>query len=62
MVIALRGAVLEIVQTLSEEGTKRDSALTAVLELRFGDKHLQQVFAAQVKTRGTRGTDTKNVE
>ena len=51
LVIALRGAALEILQTLSEEDRNRYSALTAALELRFGDEHLRQVFAAQVKTR-----------
>ena len=51
LVIALRGAALEILQTLSEEDRNKYSALTAVLELRFGDEHLRQVFAAQVKTR-----------
>ena len=47
LVIALR----EILQTLSKEDRNRYSALTAALELRFGDEHLRQVFAAQVKTR-----------
>ncbi|KAJ3656409.1 hypothetical protein Zmor_015489 [Zophobas morio] len=51
LVIALRGAALEILQTLSEEDRNRWSALTAALELRFGYEHLRQVFAAQVKTR-----------
>ena len=51
LVIALRGAALVILQTLSEEDRNRYSALTAALELRFGDKHLKKVFAAQLKTR-----------
>ena len=54
MVIALRGATLEILQTLSEENLRNRysyNALTAALELRFGDEHLKQVFAVQVKTR-----------
>ena len=38
-------------QTLSEEDRNRYSALTAALELWFGDEHLKQVFATQVKTR-----------
>ena len=41
---------MEILQTLSEEGRNRYSALTATLELRFGDEHLRQIFAAQAKT------------
>ena len=51
LVIALRGAALEIRQTLSEEDRNSYSALAAALELRFGDKHLKQVYAVQVKTR-----------
>ena len=35
-------AALKILQTLSEEDRNRYSALTAALELRFGDEHLKQ--------------------
>ncbi|KAJ3655734.1 hypothetical protein Zmor_014852 [Zophobas morio] len=51
VVIALRGAALDILQTLSEEERNRYSALTTALELRFGDDYLKQVFADQLKTR-----------
>ncbi|KAJ3666299.1 hypothetical protein Zmor_001749 [Zophobas morio] len=51
LVITLRDAALEILQTLFEEDRNRYSALTAALELRFGDEHLKQDFAAQVKVR-----------
>ena len=36
---------------MSEEDRNRCSALTAALELRFGDEHLRHVFAGHVKTR-----------
>ncbi|KAJ3664361.1 hypothetical protein Zmor_008538 [Zophobas morio] len=51
LVVALRGAALEILQTLSEENQKDYTALTTALELRFGDEHLRQVFVAQLKSR-----------
>ena len=51
LVIALRGEALEILQTVSEDIRNRYSAPTAALGLPFGDEHLRQVFAAQVKTR-----------
>ena len=49
--IPLRDAALEILQTLSEKDRNRNSALTAALELQFGDEHLRQFFAAQVNRR-----------
>ncbi|KAJ3664328.1 hypothetical protein Zmor_008509 [Zophobas morio] len=51
LVVALRGAALEILQTLSEENQKDYTALTTALELRVGDEHLRQVFVAQLKSR-----------
>ena len=51
LVIALRGATMDILQTLSEEVRNRYKALTAALELQFGDEHLKQIFAAPVQTR-----------
>ena len=48
--IAVRGAALGILQTLSDEDISKCSATTA-LELRFRDEHLKQVFVAQLKTR-----------
>ena len=49
LVIALRGAALEILQTLSEEDRNRYSVLSAAQN--FGDEHLKKVFVAQLKTR-----------
>ena len=51
---ALRGAALEILQTLSDKDISKYSALTTALELRFGNEHLKQVFAARLKTRTQR--------
>ena len=49
----MRGAALEILQTLSDEDISKYSALTltTALELGFGDEHLKQVFDARLKTR-----------
>ncbi|RYA68245.1 hypothetical protein DD592_26870 [Enterobacter cloacae complex sp. 2DZ2F20B] len=49
LVIALRGAALEILQTLSEEDRNRYSALTAALGLRFGDKHVKKFLPPKSK-------------
>ena len=46
LVIALQGAELENLQTLSEEDRSTYGALIAAIELRFGDEYLKQVFPA----------------
>ncbi|KAJ3662800.1 hypothetical protein Zmor_007127 [Zophobas morio] len=51
LLIVLRGAAVEILQTLSEEDISKYSVLTTALELRFGDKHLKEVLATRLKTR-----------
>ncbi|KAJ3652279.1 hypothetical protein Zmor_018257 [Zophobas morio] len=51
LVTALRSAALERLQTLYDKNISKCSALTSALELRFGDEHLKQVFATQLKTR-----------
>ncbi|KAJ3662681.1 hypothetical protein Zmor_007017 [Zophobas morio] len=51
LVIDLRGAALEILQTLSDEDVSKYNALTTALELRFRDEQLKEVFPTQLKTR-----------
>ncbi|KAJ8950893.1 hypothetical protein NQ317_010399 [Molorchus minor] len=52
--LSLRGDALEILQTLNEDQHKNYEDLVLQLEMRFGDKHLQQVYQAQLKGRNQR--------
>ncbi|KAJ8984469.1 hypothetical protein NQ317_006129 [Molorchus minor] len=52
--LSLRGDALEILQTLNEDQHKNYEDLVLQLEMRFGDKHLQQVYQAQFKGRNQR--------
>ena len=54
----MRGAALEILETLSQEDISKYSALTIVLELRFEDEHLRKVFVAQSKIRTQKGGES----
>ncbi|KAJ8979620.1 hypothetical protein NQ317_005297 [Molorchus minor] len=54
LVVSLRGDALEILQTLNEDQHKNYEDLVLQLEMRFGDKHLQQVYQAQLKGRNQR--------
>ncbi|KAJ8980943.1 hypothetical protein NQ317_000266 [Molorchus minor] len=52
--LSLRGDALEILQTLNEDQHKNYEDLVLQLEMRFGEKHLQQVYQAQLKGRNQR--------
>ncbi|KAJ8982091.1 hypothetical protein NQ317_010949 [Molorchus minor] len=54
LIVSLRGDALEILQTLNEDQHKNYEDLVLQLEMRFGDKHLQQVYQAQLKGRNQR--------
>ncbi|KAJ8975434.1 hypothetical protein NQ317_000170 [Molorchus minor] len=54
LIVSLRGDALEILQTLNEDQHKSYEELVLQLEMRFGDKHLQQVYQAQLKGRNQR--------
>ncbi|KAJ8980461.1 hypothetical protein NQ317_007657 [Molorchus minor] len=54
LIVSLRGDALEILQTLNEDQHKNYEELVLQLEMRFGDKHLQQVYQAQLKGRNQR--------
>ncbi|KAJ8966609.1 hypothetical protein NQ317_004367 [Molorchus minor] len=45
----LRGEALEILQTLNEDHHKNYEDLVLELEMRLGNKHLQQAYLAQLK-------------
>ncbi|KAJ8957257.1 hypothetical protein NQ318_007821 [Aromia moschata] len=49
LVVALRGEALDILQTLTEDKHKDDRELVLHLEMRFGNKHLQQMYQVQLK-------------
>ena len=49
MTLALRGNALELLQTVPEE--EDYPALVKVLERRFGDEHLHEMYRMQLKTR-----------
>ncbi|KAJ8975556.1 hypothetical protein NQ317_000739 [Molorchus minor] len=54
LIVSLRGDALEILQTLNEDQHKNYEDLVLQLEMRFVDKHLQQVYQAQLKGRNQR--------
>ncbi|KAJ8940116.1 hypothetical protein NQ318_009830 [Aromia moschata] len=54
LVVALRGEALDILQTLTEDKHKDYRELVLHLEMRFGNKHLQQMYQAQLKGRNQR--------
>ncbi|KAJ8978059.1 hypothetical protein NQ317_015866 [Molorchus minor] len=49
LIVSLRGDALEILQTLNKDKHKNYEDLVLQLEMRFGNKHLQQVYQAQLK-------------
>ncbi|KAJ8952330.1 hypothetical protein NQ318_017224 [Aromia moschata] len=54
VVVALRGEALDIFKTLTEDKYKDYRELVLHLEMRFGNKHLQQMYQAQLKGRNRR--------
>jgi hypothetical protein len=51
LTLALRGQVLQILQTLPVEDQKNYAAFVKALELRYGDHHLSQVYQSQLRAR-----------
>jgi hypothetical protein len=51
LTLALRGQVLQILQTLPVEDQKNYAAFVKALELRSGDYHLSQVYQSQLRAR-----------
>lgn len=55
--LVLRGKALQLLKNISEEDQK-DYAIVKVLELRFGDHHLKQIYQSQLKTRMKKSNET----
>lgn len=51
LVLALRGPALELLQTVPESDQKNFGTLVKVMELRYGDNHVQQIHQTRLKTR-----------
>ncbi len=58
LITLLRGDALDILHTLSIEEQKNFKLLVNSLEMRFGDKHLEQVYEIQLKGRTQKFNET----
>lgn len=56
LVLALRGKASELLQSIPNQ--QDYAALVQVMELRYGDEHLQEVYRVQLKTRQQRSDET----
>jgi len=56
--LSLREETLEALQTLGESLFKNYEDLIQHLEMRFGNKHLEQVYEAQLSSRTQRSQET----
>ncbi|KAJ8936232.1 hypothetical protein NQ318_010647 [Aromia moschata] len=58
LVISLRGQALEILQSIPEEQQNDYDRIVGALEIRYGHKHLRQVYQSQIKSRQQRSNES----
>ena len=58
LILALRGEALDILHSVSESEQQSYATLTERLEMRYGNRHLQQVYQAQLKNKQQRPSET----
>lgn len=58
LVVALRGDALNVLECIPEDKQNSYTEIVSALEARFGDKHLQQVYQAQLKGRQQKQSET----
>ncbi|XP_063239230.1 uncharacterized protein LOC134540420 [Bacillus rossius redtenbacheri] len=58
LVLALRGPPLELLQTIPVPEQKNYAVLVEALELRYGDRHMGEVYRTALKTRQQRPSET----
>ena len=58
LIVALRGEAMNVLQTLSGDQQCDYNYLVSRLEMRYGDRHLQQVYHVQLKSRQQKSGET----